>query len=112
MAESKKARAKKEMSAARKAALAAVKNASSDQEKTVALSKLKMVRFREVGSVRVDAAARALDNLVNICDSSTYTWDTEQATKIINELQPKFDRIVSGLRKPAPRKNTRVKFTL
>ena len=104
MAESKKARAKKEMSAARKAALAAVKNAGSDQEKSVAQSKLKLVRFKEVASVRTDAASRALSNLENVCDITSYSWDAEQAEKIIKELQPKFDRIVAGLRKPAAKR--------
>jgi hypothetical protein len=112
MAESKKVRAKKEMSAARKAALALVKNADSDQEKAVAQSKLKIVRFKEVASVRTDAASRALSNLENVCDSTSYTWDAEQADKIIKELQPKFDKIVNGLRKPGPRTSKRVKFSL
>ena len=112
MAESKKARAKKEMSAARKAALNAVKNAGSEQEKTVATQKLKLVRFKEVASVRTDAASRALSNLENVCDITSYAWDAEQAEKIIKELQPKFDRIVSGLRKPAAKTSKRVKFTL
>jgi hypothetical protein len=112
MATDKKVRAKKEMSAARKAALAAVKAASSDQEKAVAQSKLKLVRFKEVASVRTDAASRALSNLENVCDTTSYQWDQDQAEKIIKELQPKFDRIVNGLRKPGARKAKREKFSL
>lgn len=112
MAESKKARAKKEMSAARKAAMDAVKAASSEQEKRVAHSKLKLVRFKEVASVRTDAASRALANLENVCDTTSYQWDQEQAEKIIKELQLKFDRIVNGLRKPGALKAQREKFSL
>jgi hypothetical protein len=112
MADSKKVRAKKEMSVARKAALNALKNASSDQEKSVALSKLKLVRFKEVASVRTDAVSRALSNLENVCDITSYSWDADQAKKIIDEINPKFDRIVAGLTKPAAKTSKRVKFTL
>lgn len=112
MAETKKARAKKELSAARKAAMTALKNAGSDQEKTVAKQKLKLVRFQEVASTRTDAAIRTLDNLLNACDTTAYAWTDEQASKIIGVLEPRYSKIVSSLRKPAAKTSTREKFKL
>lgn len=112
MAESKKARAKKELSKERQAAMNALKNASSDQEKRVANEKLKIVRFKEVASIRTDASIRALKNLERVCDTSSYSWDGEQSKKIIGALQPLFTRIVDGLNKPSAKKAAREKFTL
>lgn len=112
MADVKKARAKKELSAARKAAMAAMKNASSDQEKAVAKQQLKLVRFKEVGSVRADAAIRALKNLENACDSTSYAWTEDQAKKVIDAIAPIVVRISDALKKPGARKPAREKFSL
>lgn len=112
MADVKKARAKKELSAARKAAMAAVKSASSDQEKVVAKQQLKLVRFKEVGSIRADAAIRALKNLENACDSTSYAWTEDQAAKVINTLMPIIARISDALKKPGAKKPAREKFSL
>jgi hypothetical protein len=112
MADTKKVRAKKELSKARKAAMDAMKAASSDQEKTVAKQNLKLVRFKEVGSIRVDAAIRALKNLENACDTTAYAWTDEQASKIIGALEPLYTRIRDGLRKPGAKKVVREKFSL
>lgn len=112
MVDGKKARAKKEISKDRAAALAAVKNAKSDQERTVAKQKLKLVRFKEVASTRTDALLRALKNLENACDTTAYSWTDDQAAKIINAAGPIWKRIEEGLRKPAAKKATREKFSL
>lgn len=110
--DTKKVRAKKELSAARKHAMAGVKNAKSDQEKTVALQNLRLVRFKEVASIRTDAAIRALKNLEKVCDASSYAWTAEQADKILAAVQPVMTRITDGLRKPGSKKAAREKFSL
>lgn len=112
MAESKKVRAKKELSKARQAAVAAMAAAASDQEKTVAKQNLKLVRFKEVASIRTDAALRTLKNLESACDTTAYAWTEEQADKILAALQPVYGRIVEALRKPGAKKPAREKFSL
>lgn len=112
MAESKKARAKKELSKERKAAMAALKAASSDQEKTVATQQLRLVRFKEVASIRADAAIRALKNLEKVCDTSSYSWTQDQSKKITDALAGPYNRIVEGLTKPGSKKAAKEKFTL
>lgn len=112
MADTKKVRAKKELSKERSAAMAAMKNAKSDQEKRLASQALKLVRFKEVASIRTDAALRALKNLERVCDTTSYAWTEDQATKILNAMRPLFTRIVDGLTKPSAKKEQREKFTL
>jgi hypothetical protein len=112
MVDTKKTRAKKELSKERKIALTALKDAKSDQEKSVAKQQLKLVRFKEVASIRADAAIRALTNLEKVCDITSYSWTSDQATKIIGAVQPVYDRICKGLRQPAAKTATREKFTL
>lgn len=112
MATDKKARAKKELSKERQAAMNALKNASSDQEKTVARQKLHLVRFKEVASIRADASIRALKNLEKVCDTTSYAWTQDQSEKIIGAIEPIVKRIVEGLRKPGAKTAKREKFTL
>lgn len=112
MAETKKERAKKELSKARLAAMNALKNAKSDQEKTVAKQQLHLVRFKEVASIRADAAIRALKNLEKVCDTTSYSWTQDQADKILNAISPIMTRIDNGLRKPGAKTAKREKFTL
>lgn len=112
MATDKKARAKKELSKERLAAMNALKNASSDQEKTVARQKLHLVRFKEVASIRADASIRALKNLEKVCDTTSYAWTQDQADKIIGALSPIWKRIEEGLRKPGAKTAKREKFSL
>jgi hypothetical protein len=112
MVDTKKVRAKKELSKERAAAMNAVKNAKSDQEKKVAAQALKLVRFKEVASIRTDAALRALKNLERVCDITSYAWTSDQADKIIGAMQPITTRIVEGLRKPSAKTASREKFTL
>ena len=112
MAEGKKERAKKELSKARIAAMTALKNAKSDQEKTVAKQQLHLVRFKEVASIRADAAIRALKNLEKVCDTTSYGWTQDQAEKIIGAIAPIWKRTEEGLRKPGAKTAKREKFTL
>lgn len=112
MAEGKKERAKKELSKARVAAMNALKNAKSDQEKTVAKQQLHLVRFKEVASIRADAAIRALKNLEKVCDTTSYGWTQDQADKILSAINPIVKRIDDGLRKPGAKTAKREKFTL
>lgn len=112
MATDKKARAKKELSKERQAAMNALKNASSDQEKTVARQKLHLVRFKEVASIRADASIRALKNLEKVCDTTSYAWTQDQSDKIINAIAPIWKRIEEGLKKPGAKTAKREKFTL
>jgi hypothetical protein len=112
MAESKKVRAKKELSKERQAAMRALKDAGSDQEKTVAKQKLKLVRFKEVASIRTDASIRALKNLEKACDTTSYAWTDEQASKIIGAIEPLYSRIRDSLRKPGAKTAQREKFSL
>jgi hypothetical protein len=108
----KKARAKKELSKERQAAMKAMKDASSDQEKTLAKQKLHLVRFKEVASIRADAAIRALKNLEKVCDTTSYAWTQDQAEKILSAILPTVTRITDGLKKPGAKTAKREKFTL
>lgn len=111
MAEQKK-RAPKELSKERKAAMKAVTDAKSDQEKMVARQALKLVRFKEVASVRADAAIRALKNLENACDSTSYAWTQDQSAKLIAAIEPLVGRIKTALNSPNAKKPAREKFSL
>lgn len=112
MADSKKVRAKKELSKERQAAMTALKNASSDQEKIVAKQKLHLVRFKEVASIRADASIRALKNLEKVADTTAYAWTQDQAEKIIGTIGPIWKRIEEGLKKPGAKTSKREKFSL
>lgn len=106
-----KKRGKKEMSKERAQALNSVKNARSDQEKKLAKQALKLVRFKEVGALRVGRAITALTNLEKVCDSSAYAWTPEQADKAIKAIEPRVQRIVAALRSPATAKKAKETFT-
>lgn len=111
MAETKKARAKKELSKARAAAMKALKDAVSDQEKTVAKQQLHLVRFNEVAAVRTDAALRALKNLRKCCDTTSYAWTQDQAKKILDAIGPVYSDIADFLKSPGKLKSVKTKFT-
>lgn len=104
MADSKKARAKKEMSAARKVAMNAVKNASSPQEIMIAKQKLKLVRFQEVGSTRISAFVKAAKAFEATLDTSSYAWTPEQTEKISGIVKARYDAIMSALKSPGAKK--------
>lgn len=108
----KKPRAKKEVSKARAAALEAVKNAKSDQEKTVAVQQLRLLRFKEVGSVRADKAIESLKNLVKVCDRTSYAWTQEQSDKLLKALDLQMTKIREGLTSKEAIRIQREKFIL
>lgn len=110
--DTKKQRAKKELSKARIAAMKALKDAKSDQEKTVAKQQLHLVRFKEVASIRTDATIRALKNLEKVCDTTSYAWTQDQAGKILANILPTVKRIEEGLTKPGAKTAKREKFSL
>lgn len=105
-------KAKKQMSKAREAALAKYKNAKSPQEKTVAEQELKLLRFKEVASHRVGRVLAALDNLMAATDAGQYSWDSNQAVKIISAISDKTKPLFASLEKPAKRKQGVTKFEL
>lgn len=108
----KKARAKKPMSKARKEALDALKNAASDQEKTVATQQLRLVRFKEVGALRADKAIEALKNLAKVCDRTAYSWTPDQADKILQAVNLQVKKIAERLTSKEAVRVQREKFTL
>ena len=74
----------------------AVDAAKSDQEKTVANSRLvmtrnalKSIKFTEIVPPRVVRIAKALNTLTKMANRSAYQWTPEQADKIIKTLNSK-----------------------
>lgn len=65
----------------------AVKDAKSDQEKRVANQQLKMLRFKEVGTKRLNRVLKALKGLENLANRGAYGWEPEQADKIILNIE-------------------------
>lgn len=76
------AKAKKGLSAARVAAMAAVDTAGSDQEKLVARQHLKSLKFKEIVVPRVNRAIAQLNGISKLANRSAYSWDDQQAEKI------------------------------
>lgn len=89
-----KKKGKKPASDARKAAMAAVEAAKSDQEKTAARTVLKQVRFREIVVPRVNKVLKALDNITKMGRASNYKWDAEQGAKVAKAIQSRSDALV------------------
>lgn len=77
---------KKALSAERVTAMNAVKNAKSDQEKRVATQQLKMLRFKEIATKRVNRAIKSIKGLQNLANRGAYGWTPEQAEKILSTL--------------------------
>lgn len=94
MAKSKKA---KVASAERAAAQKQVDNAKSDQEKRVARQNMKMVKFREIGTQRLNKAIAALRNLGKLANRNAYGWDTPTADKINTALGLETKKIAAAL---------------
>lgn len=106
-------RAKKPPSAKRVAAEAAVAEcvkradaAKSPQEKTVAESALKAARtelktlkFKEIASPRLKRAVNIMRQLENVANPNAYTWDEEQADKIIDKLEAALASLTGKLRR-------------
>jgi hypothetical protein len=86
-------KARKPASGKRLAAESAFKNAKSDQEKTVARSHLKAVRFEELGRARVRRALKTLSSLENLANRGVYTWTDEQANKLLTAIHEKVKQV-------------------
>lgn len=110
--QTKQKKAPRPKSKERIAAMAAVAAAKSEQEKAVAMQALKLLRFKEVASVRTGAALKHLQNLESTCDTSTYAWTEDQATKILGAIEPVVAKLRKGLMTPSKRKAESTKFAL
>lgn len=86
---------RKPPSAKRQAAEDALKNAKSDQEKTVARSAAKSVRFEELARARVRRASKVLSSIENLANRAAYTWTDEQANKILGHLSEKLKGVIN-----------------
>lgn len=98
------ARKAKVLSPARKAAEDAYKNAKSDQEKAAARAHVKIVRFVEITPKRVRRALKALDGVEAMFNRNAYSYDTDQANKVLNAIATKVKRIqdkIIGAKKDA-----------
>jgi hypothetical protein len=89
-----KKKGKRPPSARRLAAQSQVDAAKSDQEKTVARSHLKIVRFDELATPRVRRALKALDTIANLANRSAYTYTDEQAKKIEQHLMTRVAAVI------------------
>lgn len=77
-----KKKVRKPPSARRVAAEQAVEAAKSDQEKAVARSALKIVRFDELATPRVRRAIKAIRAIENLANPGAYTHTAEQRANI------------------------------
>jgi len=106
-------RAKKPPSAARIGAMAAVDAAQkaydvakSEQEKTVAGSKLKAARdtlkalkFTEIGAPRIRRAIGVMRQLENVANPNAYAWTEDQAQKAVKALTEALEGVKAKLLK-------------
>lgn len=92
-----KKKGKRPPSAARVAAIAAVDNAKSDQEKTLARTTLKLLAFKEVVTPRVRRVLKLMDNIEKMASSGSYKWDPADGAKIAKALSGAADRIALKL---------------
>jgi len=70
----------------------------SDQERTLARSKLKLDNFNKLAPKRMDKTLKALENLSRLANRNSYTYSPEQVQQIkaalgasINSLIARFD---------------------
>lgn len=84
--DAKKKKGKRPPSARRLAAQAQVDAAKSEQEKTLARSHLKIVRFDELATPRVRRALKCLDAVANLANRAAYTYTDEQVKRIEKHL--------------------------
>lgn len=89
-----KKKGKRPPSARRLAAQSQVDAAKSDQEKAVARSHLKIVRFDELATPRVRRALKALDTIGNLANRGAYTYTDEQAARIEKHLINRVTAII------------------
>lgn len=95
-ATNKPKKARKPPSAARVAAMKAVDDAKSDQEKTVARANLKLLRFKELGTKRLNRWIAGCDGLMNLSNRAAYQWTPDQAEKIVKTVRARADKIIGA----------------
>lgn len=89
-----KKKGKRPPSARRLAAEAQVAAAKSDQEKNVARSHLKIVRFDELATPRVRRALKAISAVGNLANRGAYTYTDEQAKRIEKHLTDRLALVI------------------
>jgi hypothetical protein len=105
MATAKKAR---KVSPEMKAATDAVKNAKSDQEKTVARGALKRLRFKVLIVQRMNKALSALGNTAKLGNRASYLYDQAQIDKVFAALDKKVSAFKSSFNVSAESKSGKV----
>lgn len=71
--------------------------AKSDQEKRVARQNMKMIKFREIGTQRLNKVISALRNLGKLANRNAYGWDAATADKINTALSAETSKIRAAL---------------
>jgi hypothetical protein len=89
----KKKKARKPPNAKRLAAEQALANAKSDQEKALARSQAKLVRFEDLARARVRRALKVLSGIENLANRAAYSWTEEQAAKVLNALNDAMKKV-------------------
>lgn len=84
---------RKPPNAKRQAAENALANAKSDQEKALARSQVKLVRFEDLARARVRRALKVLSGIENLANRAAYSWTDEQASKIVTTLNDKVKAV-------------------
>jgi hypothetical protein len=90
MAKARKAR--KPPSAERLMLEKAVKDAKSDQEKLVARSQLKTLRFKELAPKRVRRALKALDGVIALANRGNYLSEPSQREKVLKAISDRYNK--------------------
>lgn len=85
-------------SPARKEAEARLEAAKSDQEKAVARAQVKVLRFTDIVVPRVKGVLNGLRRVENMANRNAYTWNEDQAEKIISALQGAVAKVTAKLR--------------
>jgi hypothetical protein len=93
---SKARKARKPASPARIAAEKAVKDAKSDQEKLVARSHLKTLRFKELAPKRVRRALKSLDGVIMLANRGNYLSEPAQRAKILTAIREKVAKFTQS----------------
>lgn len=99
----------RKVSDVRKAAESALANAKSDQEKSLARSHVKVVRFQEIVVPRVNRALSILGQIEKMTNPNAYTWTDDQAQKILQALAQRLQALADRFARSKKAKET---FTL
>lgn len=89
----KQKKARKPQNAKRLAAEQALANARSDQEKALARSQVKHIRFEDLARARTRRALKILAGIENLANRAAYSWTDEQATKVLNALNDAMKKV-------------------